>query len=64
MASITDKWTTGDIVAKARCHRSVVLRNAEKLGIVPQRFAGTMLFTKDEAERLIKVLGIRRGQKS
>lgn len=63
MASVTDKVTTSDIVAKVHCHRSVVLRNAAKLGIVPEPFWGRMLFTKAEAERLIKVLSARRGQK-
>ena len=60
MASITDKVTTSDIVAKANCHRSVVLRNAATLGIVPQPFWGRMLFTKDEAERIIKVITARQ----
>jgi len=63
MASVTDMWTTGDIVARVRRHRSVVLRHAAKHGIVPRRFATTMLFTKEDAERLIKILdGLRRGK--
>jgi hypothetical protein len=64
MVNVADKWTTNDILDKLGCHRTTVIREAEKLGIVPERLGGMLLFTKVEADQIIEQIKFRRCKRS
>lgn len=65
MMDLTDKWMTNDIMARLGCHRTTVLRAAEKLGIAPSlKVGGVFLFDKADAEQIIAEIKARQGKRS
>lgn len=64
MVNVADKWTTNDILARLNCHRTTVLRVAEKLNIIPDQVGNVFLFDKADAERIIAELKGRKSNRS
>lgn len=64
MVNVADKWTTNDILDKVDCHRTTVLRMAERLRIVPGQVGNVFLFSKVEAEQIIEQIKFRQRKRA